>query len=413
MYSFVNAVALSRSIGSQWTEIDLSDILVFDIYTKYTKVYLILSNPDIVGDVYVDMDVLKASYSTYQGTLNELFVELGNITLPTVSELPNLIVKYAKYSDAFRSEYKIDLTNIGTVVPEGYPHADLHDLVLDRPRYTTDMSLLHSHCLVSVNGYVHMTDTDGDKAYVYKGADTMRQSRTNQLGILSFLDIGSLTKTLIDPNRIIPQEPLGLLKDKIYFSVDEDLTNKSYILVLGGYLVFPEENVFWRNGDNTFALDINQIPYPERLCESNSYLDLSDLLLTDSPIDPALLNIDEIYSDDVLKRYMTLSQSFLVIVDTPNLVTNKIFLRHSNVPGSFTSYQDPSYPLIANYGKIAEYWKIQEGNQWSIRVVDSFIRNFVFTNQPIYQLHNVTDQLNPSMPFLMSKGFLLEIAGYQ
>ena len=451
MYQFVNAVCLSRSIGSQWHDVNLADILVFDIYTTYSKVFLILTNPDIPDPVYVDFDTLRAEFSSYDGTLSQLLIDLDNRTLATVTQLPSTEVKVAKYSDAFRSHYKIDLTKIGVVTPDNYPQSELNDIVITRPNYSTDLSLLHTHCLISVNGYYHYTDTDGSKGYVYDAAKTLRKSNNNHVGILSFLDIGALTKVKLLRDNIYPQQYLlsnqfiqdtitstdrimsedgsgyllaesngyilaehhSVLRDRIYFDIQEDLTNKSYFLVLGGYLVFPEKDVFWQSGQRTFALNINQIPYPQRIYESSLYLDLTTLGLTSLDIAPDAINTEELYSDEILKNYLTLSQSYLVIVDKPNLITNKIYLRHSHLPGMFTAYQDPVLPLIVNYGKAVEYWKTFEDGFWSVTVEDSFLRNYILSQQPIYQMQTLNGHLLPHMPFWHSQGHLLEILGYQ
>jgi hypothetical protein len=45
MYEFVNAIALERSIGSQWKEKDLSEEIVHSIYNNHVKVFLVLTNP--------------------------------------------------------------------------------------------------------------------------------------------------------------------------------------------------------------------------------------------------------------------------------------------------------------------------------------------------------------------------------
>jgi hypothetical protein len=123
-------------------------------------------------------------------------------------------------------------------------------------------------------------------------------------------------------------------------------------------------------------------------------------------------NVDELFSDEVIKRYMTLTQSFLVLVDIPYMVSEKIHLRHSSMPGMFTAYQDPTYPLIVGYGKVAEYWKIHESGHWSVTVHDSFMRNFVYSEAPPQQLHQVTDNLLAGQPYHHSRGFLLQLAGY-
>lgn len=413
MYTYVKAIALARSIGSQWKEVDLADILVYDIFSTYTKVFLVLNNDVLAQDVNVDMDTLRTQYSSYSGTLSALLVEIGNRTLDTVPSLPNTQVRFAKYSDAVRAGYKVKLTIAGRELPEGYPQSEMHDLQITRPTYTTAMELIHDYCLVSVNGYFHATDATPQKAFVYKGGETMRKSKLNHLGILSFYDIGRLQKIKLDPDRIIPSEPDTHLRDKIVFSIDEDVSGKSYFMVLGGYLVFPEDGVFWQSGDKTFTMDINRLKYVERLFESNNYIDLSELQLTELPINPDAYNVDELFSDEVITKYMTMTQSFLVIVDTPHLVTNKIYIKASSMPGMFTCYQDPVYPLLVNDGKMAEYWKVPEDGYWAVNVQDSFVRNYVISEQPVQDRETVTDQLLSSQPFRHSRGFLLEIAGYR
>ena len=413
MYTYERALALSRSIGSQWTQVDLHDQLVFDIFQNYTKVYLVLRNDALVDPVFVDMDVLRPLYGSYADTLDNLLITLGSSTLPTVVTLPNSEVKYAKYSDAVRVGYKIKPTIAGFTIPEGYPSSSLVDLEITRPDYTTSMDLIQDYCLVSVNGYYHWTGATSKAAYVFDGAITMRHSAINHLGILSFLDVGKLTKIRLDPSLITPVTVGTTLRDKINISIEENLDNKSYILILGGYMILPQEGVFWRSGEKGFTLDINRIQYKERLLESMKYMDLSKLELTKNTLGDNVYSLDEMLADDTIKNYMTLSQSFLVLVDTPNLVCNKIHIRHSSLPGMFTSYQDPVYPLIVNYGKVAEYWKTYEDGHWSVSVQDSYLRNYVVSQQATKTGQTITDNLLSSNPFYHSRGFLLELAGYR
>lgn len=413
MYQFVKAVCRTRSVGSQWLDLDISGILVYDLYNSYSGIYLVLTNTFLTGEQYVDMETLRIEYSNFNGTLSELLVALGNRSLETVATLPNTTVKFAKYNDAFGAEYKIEPTRIGVVAGSNYPVTDMFDLELTRDKYKTDMKLIHSHCMVSVNGYYHMTDTDGTKAYVEQGATTMRKANNNNLGILSFLDVGRLTKTRIAAIDIRPQTETSTLLDKVYFTVDGDFTDRSFFLVLGGYLVFPEEGIFWRSGDNTFALDIARLPLVERFFESKLTLDLKGLGLSDMSISPDAIDLDEFWSDQTIRNLMTLSQSFFVTVDIPYMTVSKIHLRHSNSPGMFTAYQKPVYPLIVNYGRAAEYWRTEEDGQWSVTVQDSFLRNYILSQQPAADIKVITSHLNSTKPFYHSRGYLLEIAGYR
>lgn len=412
MYEFVTAVVRERSIGAQWKETDISNILVFDIYNAYSKVYLELSSIYIEGSIFVDFDTLRAEFSSYQGTLNQLLIALGNRTLEQVEALPSTQIKFARYSDAIQANYKINTCKVGVSIDTPLPEPDKTDLYVQRPKTNTDVSLIHKNCLVSVNGYFHMTDTDETYTYVLDGGKTMRKSRMNHMGILSFLDIGDVKKVPIKEENIFAQEENSNLKTRTYVHIDEDIENKTVLLVLGGYLIFPDRGSFWQSGDRSFAINFSSMPILERFFESKNYLDLDALGLDISQANPDMINVDEFLSDDVLKKYLTLSQSFFVIIDSPNFFTNRIFLKHSAMPGMFTAYQDPSYPLIVGYGKSAEYWKTFEDGYWSVNVQDSFFRNYVFTYKPIEQLKNITPNAVPSQTFFHSRGYLLEIGSF-
>lgn len=414
MYSYVKAVCLARTAGSQWIEQNISNHVVFSIFDTFAKVYIELSLPALPQNIYVDLDTLRAEFSSYAGTLNELLVVLDNRTLETVPQFPNTEVKFVKYSDAIRARYKVNICKIGTNLPANYPQEDMPDLVLTRPIYQTDLSLIHSHCLVTVNGFVHMTDTDGEKAYVVDGGKTLQRSRMNKLGIMSFLDVGRLTKVKILPGNIIPQNNTSTLYDRTFFSVDVDLTKKSCILVLGGYIVMPEQGVFWQTGTNTFALDWTKIPHVERIYESEKTLDLTALNLNADPLNPNLFSLPEMTSDTTLIKYMTMSQSFLVVVDKEYLVTKKVPIKHSNLPGMFIAYQDPTYPLFVGHGKLAEYWKTYEGEsqRWSVTVADSYYQNFIISQQNRVNLNLVNNHEVPYRSFYNSRGMMLEISGY-
>ncbi len=100
------------------------------------------------------------------------------------------------------------------------------------------------------------------------------------------------------------------------------------------------------------------------------------------------------------------------MVDVKHMILNRIYLRYSNMPGMFTSYTDPVYPLIVNHGKAVEYWKTREDGYWSVTVQDSFYKDYIISQQ-----HMNTSVINnfmvPNTPNIHSRGFLLEILGYR
>ena len=410
MYTLLSAIALPNTIGAQWSTVNLNTLLVSEIFLKYREIILTLKRDN--EEVFVDLNQLRSKYATYTNTLPVLLQVLANYTFETLSALPNKKIDYIKYSDVTRVGYRIKLARRGVILPEHYPTSELVDIELTRPKYKTDLSLLHTHCLVSVNGYYHMTDTDGERAYIVDGGVTSRYQDLAQVGLTSFLSIGQLQKIKLNKSDLSTRSGLETLKDIVVLTVNQDTSNKSFFLVLGGYLVMPQEGVFWQVGEHEYHLDLKRLPYLERLLESHHYIDLRSLELTYSELNKENLNIEEIWSDRVIENYFNLSQSFFVVVDRDNLFTNKIALRQMMSPGIFTAYQDPNYPLVVGVGKTAEYWKVHEDGHWAVTVLDSYYRDYIFNRQNQNTLINVTGQLSFDRPFYYSQGFLLEIGAY-
>lgn len=398
MYTYIESVCLSRSIGSQWKKINIENVTLVDLFQKFSQIYLTLST--VNGRIYVDFNTLRREFSNSLLTFKDWLPTVYTRTLETVATIPSTEITFAKYSDIFQSGYKLNVHGAKNVL-------------ITRPNTNTDLSLIDTHCLVTVNGYVHNTTYTDNQLKVINAAVSMGISDENHMGIISFANIGRLTKVIIDDTRITIENNPSVLKNRITFSISESMANKSFFLVIGGYIIFPSPNVLWYNNDNTFTLDLNNTPFIERIYESSLYLDLSSLQLKINPINKDMINVNELYSDEVLKKYMTMSQSFLVIVNIPNLKTNKINIRSCNMPGVFTAYQDPVYPLIVNYGKVAEYWKTYDEGHWSLSVSDSFMRNYILSETPIAQLPNVTNNLKPEVPTRHSNGYFLEISGYK
>lgn len=405
-YTYASAKVLPKTVGSQWQAVDLQDKIVSTLFSQYQKVILKLSLG--TEELYVDLEQLRVEYALYDNTLSVLLLSIGNRTLDRLTTVPNGM-NYIVYNDAVRGGYSYKLCKRGFIYPADYPKDDFNDLELYRTKYPTDLRLIHTHCLVSVNGLFHMTDTDGDKAYIVDGGKSIQTKAVGHVGITSFYDIGALTKVKVLDENIYAPVANTPLKESVGFTIPQSTEGKSFFLILGGYLLLPQNGVFWKSGDHEYRVNLQRLPYIERLLESQNFMKLDSLKLTASPINDSNINIAEAWSDPVIKRYFGLSQSFFVIVDTDNLFWNKIILRQALMPGIFTAYQEPTYPLFMGHGRLAEYWKVFEDTQWAVTVMDSWYRNYIFNRSQQNDYSNVTGQLAMDRPMFYSQGELLEI----
>lgn len=411
MYSLVSALTLENTTDAQYTVTDVSNTPINLLYSLYSEVYLTLSNPYLPANVFVNMDDLRTQLAGYSGLISQWLGNIGNMTLPTIAALPTAGVLYARYSDATRAAYKFSLNKIGFQIPLNYPSDLLPDLQISRPGYSTDLTLINKNCLTTVNGFLHPTDSDGTTSYILSGAQTMRRSNNNNVGILSFLDIGTVQTLPIDTTQIYADASStgSTLANKTYLYLNQDITGKTVMLSLGGYLVAPQENIFYQVGNNTFCLHISALPLLERYFESSPYIDLSSLGLDAYPYGPTAINGAQFLSDTVLTKYLQLPQSFWIIVDTPRLIFTPQYIEASKLPGSFISGTIPNNPLIVGYGRMAEYWSVYEDGQYSMHVDNSFLLNYSFSTNPAGNTGNLNSATLPWRPYVQSPGYTLLI----
>lgn len=412
MYTYKDAIVIGREISSQWKSVDISNVMLREIYNLYYRAYATVYNSFTETDIYVNLEYYRTAYASSDMTLNEWLLTMVSTPLMVVDELPTASLVSARYANAVLTGYKIELARHGYSSPVELPTSDLYDLRLSRPQYPTNLELVKTHCIASVNGFFHRMDYDGKNPFILGGGTTASKMRCSHTGILSFLDIGKVNTYRIQESQIYPLTTGAPLKEGIILKAPVDLTNKSVLLVLGGYLVQPEKNVFFQNSDSTWVLNIMGLPYYERIQESEPLLDLSSMKIEhlDTNVNNAIV-LDSIVSDKALKAYLTLSQSFFVVVDTPELYLEKITVRASNIPGLITAYENPTYPLIMGYGKHIEYSKIAEENYWALRVADEWYVRYAWQTAPQRGNKVITNHFRTWQPYMRSQAYLLNIRG--
>jgi hypothetical protein len=401
MYTVIASIGVSKEPYSRWQALNLSSFTVEQIFNAYRKVYLTLTAGFLTEPVFVDMDVFRLKYLNFQGTLADMFLDNNTDTFETIEEIPVLETKRAYYSDAVRAGYKINTSNqLSTGEIENL------DLKLSRPN--TDINELYNHCMFTVNGFFHMSDKDSNYVYLLNGGNTMLKSRENHVGIWSWLNVAPIKHVKITENMLFKQHDESTFSDRAIIKINEDTTNKTVLLVAGGYLVRPEKEIFYPIGNDTFCFNIGRIPMLRRYFESRDFIDFSSMGLDSSSVNDSLISLEQFYSDEKITKYLTLPQSFLVIIDKEDIYFEQHFIKHTNLPGMFITYYDPVYPLFVGAGRAPEYWKRQENAQWSVNVSDSYRQNKAFETALAARPTHVSTVNRTTKIFFNSKGYLLE-----
>lgn len=410
MYNYIDAKGIKRLLNPELLDVDISNYKMKDLYAEFSGVFIraldTLTNKEVIIDITNELE-----NNINNPTVLDIWLKQQTSITNTISEYPTSI-NIATYGDAFHSCYKIDLCDIGKPKPKRYPITEYHDLVITRPKYNTDLTLLHTHSLITVNGYLLPTDADkiNNLAYVKSGADMLRSGNRNQMGMISFYNIGELTKIPIKDDMIASSGDTSLF-DKLYVKTNHNLDNKSIIFVMCGYMIPETKKIMYRVNEDTICIEMDKVRLVERYTEARKWMDLSSLEIDSSPTMPSVFNIYELYNNETIRKLLTLPQSFVVLVDTPRLIYNRIYLRQGKLPGIYTTYHKPGYPLVLGDGRLAEYWYVEEDGHYSVRTVPTGFNNPVHRYTTPMKRKNIDDTPMTCRTYYMEKPYFLQIIG--
>jgi hypothetical protein len=408
-YTLQSALGKSLTGGQQWSSIDLGDMTFTEVVENYSTVYAVLTNPFITGQVSLDLSDILPNITNQSQTFSAYLLSLGNLALPTSTSIPTIQTSYARYMNAFKAGYTV--TPIGTIasITSELPVADKPDAILQQSGI--DYQTFYESCLVSVNGFIHLTDTDQETGvWVINGMNSCILSKKNKIGIHNFQDLGQLTLIPITADMIYKQNTRQSLCNQAYINVGQDLTQSTVMVVIGGYLHILDTKTFSLVGTESLMIDFNKNPLLERYYESKDYIDLSNLALTASSYNPDAVSIEEITSDAAITALLTLSQSFIVLLNNQDISVNLVELERLQWPGCYASYVDPVYPLITGYGKLNEYWSVWEQPRWAIKTADNLKAKYLFNTVPALEQITVSNQEDPMHPVSISPGYFLQIS---
>lgn len=416
MYIFVTAYVKVKGRNGRWLEQDVRQTPLKDLYENNSRIWLILTHEtfdDALEDgeeplkVSLDMELLKTSLGYKEATVAHWLQQNGNLTLPTVPGVVALDNQTVAYSDAFAAGYDIATVKPGAHPDAYFPNSERTDLLLTKE--DLDYAELYRHALVTVNGIVHQTSYSEYGLHVTDGAHSGSIANENHVGIISFLDVGSLEFIPIRSDMVHPHSEGRPLREDAYISLDKDLTDKTVLLVLGGYL-HVLDSTYRQVSDSVFKIDFRNYPLPQKLFELMNFIDLKSLDLTEYAKNEKLIEVEELYSDASILAYLGLSQSFFVVVDTDELYVEKRQLEKTKLPGRWYSHIKPNLPLLKGNGKLEDYVWCEEQGVYVVRTVSNYqIRHYNFETTQWKEDPGIDNTKPTVQPLEWARGYLLEI----
>lgn len=409
-YQFAGATLLRHGIDSIWETVDISSMDCNAIFSTFRQGSVELSHTATTDHSWISLAELRRSIPLYIGqkTLNQFLVELGNESLPTQPVAPNYRSYHARYADVYEAGYTVRAFDHNRHPDMDLPLDDKRDLLLSKEG--VDFQTLWPYCMVTVNGHLHRVAGSSYGLVVLDGARSMQIGQRTQIGLISFQDVGVLDYIPITPDMIYKTHEDQKYVEFINIHVPKSMEGKTPFLVIGGYLHLLD-NIYKVVGDQMLRVHFKHLMWPERFFESRHAIDLKGLNLDVIAEDPRRVSVEELHSDSVLKAYLTLSQSFIVLIDSEQLYVKRHGIENTGIPGRYI-VPEAAYkqlPLQGAYGRMLEYLLKREYGQYSLSTVPSVHNTFNFRSTDWHNDLVLNDNTYSARPFEQIVPHLLEI----
>lgn len=411
-YQLVAAKARSKGLDAVWSDVSITPMTIGTLFSTYTDVWMTLSHPSLSKNVFLRLQAVRELVSAryHSLTVPQWLQAIGDLALPTVASMPDFKLRQVRTSDAWRAGYDIKPFDRTRHEDAEIPYGEKDDLLLTKEGI--DFQTYHRYLLVSVNGYFHRTGSSPRGLQVLDGGRTGRLLNDNQVSVHSFWGVGALDIIPITSEMVYKTIPTGRLADRAYVELPYDVEDKTVLLVIGGFLHVLDET-YTRIGPRSLCININKLALAERFFESNKALDLSSLPLTKHVGDASHVAVDELYSDEVIRAYLSLSQSFVVVVNTKDFYVRRHPIANTELPGRYEVPKGTErLPLFGAYGKVYDYAIFPD---WGVNVLacrENTRKRYSFRTTHWRGNHSIDDSLYPYRPWDWAQAHMLEMGRF-
>lgn len=409
MYQYLSAIAKAKGTASQWKEVDLNQVTFEEIQKTYSKVIFTLENPFLAGERFVTLDQMMSVGVNMSLTVEQFLSVNDNTALPDSTIPFEVQQKTVTYRDAWRAGYKVHYITPGGTAGSNQVISDRVNLLLEREG--TSYEDLYNNCLFTVNGLFHLSDYNSNGLHIIEGGRSVQHANQNKIGILNFTEIGNVQEVPITSAMISKGLDTEIPYSKAtYVKLGQSLAGKTPLVVIGGYLhILDDVYQVVNEEEGIIKITLDHVNLMHRLFESRKLITTATLALSSHQMNSSLIAPSELYSDAVIESYLTLPQSFVVLVDAESLYVKPHPLEHSHINGIYYTSRDPLFPVRSRTGIFPEYWVREEDDKYVLSMVDGLSRNYEFETTPWRESPYVSPSLESNDPYDFVKADLLEI----
>lgn len=358
MYKVIKAVIRHKSAGSRLQEKDISQIPLNTLLLSYDLGYIELSHPSLRSNIYVTLDDLRSSSLP---KTNKPFIEwlgsLGALTIEGRLIEPEITQSHVTFVDAFQGGFDVSRMGRHGQPKEGKLPVDmLTDVYLDKPM--GHQTPIQQRVLTTINGLLHLNIPYQSGLQVIDAGRTLEVSQDNHIGIISFETIADVHQIRFDRKRMATPDPIYGLKSGVILDLDRDLTNVSLMVSIAGQLFGLDDTIEIINHRGLVRVNLYKLNLVELIQTSKAIIDLSSMQLDDTMHALGAICIaDIIEQDEIIYKLLELTQSFIIIIDHPNVTLQTKRLDATGLDRIKEVNWNCRLPYRSDRGLLLAYWK--------------------------------------------------------
>jgi hypothetical protein len=404
---------LGNNITDQWVSISNAlNVPILALLNAYQQIYLEYTengttyyfnlcsvNPELLIPYSNSDKLLYTNLSDFLAANGNLLIIGSNVQLQLNIENYNLV----NYHNLFDANYRVKVNGA--------------DLTLINKVYPISPEYVLNNCLITINGFIYPTELSvnpaglslGNDISVINGSTNFTKLIGSQLGVLDFSDIGTLSQFPFSSKDFINAD--GYYSNiKLALPSQYNPAINSVLVILNGYLnLIDGEALSISNGQ--LNINISMLNFVSRYLETSIYMPLSDLIVNGSEINyfpsqdnylsysgisdgySELLeattgygsyNDNQIVNDQLIMDYINNTPCMIVLVNTPTIQSQSFYPQTGNFPGRIDLPIDPLYPLTTYTGRLVEYTKTKNENNYKLEVIDEVLKHLVFVGSNYY-----------------------------
>lgn len=411
MYVYANSVLRKKNTDEPWQEVNIANMLLSDLFNNYSSGYIKLTNKYLSNPVYLDLQEFKAmDITTPDLTFSMWLTYMGDVTFATNEVEPIYKEGVVTYCDAWQAGYTINRMNHLNTETENMVDGDLPHLHLKKTGVAA--KTLAEYALTIVNGYLHFSDTHKDGIKIFDGAKSIDKSGNNQIGLLSFYDIGKIKQVKITNAMITPTHDTSALARGMFINLGQDINRYKVMISIGGFLHFGKDSFNIVNTDEgILRIDIDSINIHEKLLLAMKDMEFNEGALGISEHFPNSVVKEKILSDSSLRHFFTHNSTFVILVDTEVISIERDMLDNVKLFSLYEYHTKPNLPMIDYYGRLPVYHFNKQIDKYVIKTTPQYsaFNNYRSTEGNYNRINDVTAATYRNKMI----GHFLKIKGYK